>query len=65
MFDRVKALVDGGNSLIAIVRETGFNWRTVAKWARLDTFPPRRIMTPKPSSPAYCQAYLERRWAEG
>jgi transposase len=65
MFDRVRALADGGNSLIAIVRKTGFNWRTVAKWAQLAMLPPRRLTTPKPSSPAYCQAYLERRWAEG
>jgi transposase len=65
MFDRVRALRDAGRSLIAIVRETGFNWRTVAKWARLDVFPLRRIMTPKPSSPAYCEAHLARRWAEG
>ncbi len=65
MFDRVRALRDAGNSLIAIIRETGLNWRTVAKWARLAAFPPRRIMTPKPSSPLYCQEHLARRWAEG
>ena len=65
MFDRVRALRDAGQSLIAIVRETGFNWRTVAKWARLAVFPPRRIMTPKPSSLAYCEAHLARRWAVG
>jgi hypothetical protein len=65
MFDRVKTLADAGNSLIAIVRKTGFNWRTVAKWAELAMLPPGRIMTPKPSSPAYCQEYLERRWADG
>ncbi len=65
MFDRVRALRDAGRSLITIIKETGLNWRTVAKWARLATFPPRRIMTPKPSSPAYCQEHLARRWAEG
>ena len=64
MFDRVKALRDAGQSLIAIIREAGFNWRMVAKWAPLATFPPRRIMTPKPSSSAYCEAHLARRWAE-
>lgn len=65
MFDRVRALCDAGYSLVAIIRETGFNWRTVAKWARLATFPLRRIMTPRPSSPAYCEAHLASRWAEG
>ncbi len=65
MFDRVRSLRDAGSSLIDIVRETGLNWRTVGKWSRLATLPARRIMTPKTSSPAYCQAYLARRWAEG
>ncbi|MGI4959941.1 MAG: ISL3 family transposase [Janthinobacterium lividum] len=65
MFDRVRALRDAGQSLIAIVRETEFNWRTVAKWARLDVFPLRQVMTPKSSSTAYCEAHLARRWAEG
>jgi hypothetical protein len=32
MFDRVKILQVAGNGIRAIVRETGFNWRTVAKW---------------------------------
>lgn len=65
MFDRVRALQDAGHSVAAIMRETGFNRLTVAKWARFAVLPPRRITTPKPSSPAYCQAYLKRRWAEG
>ncbi|MGI4748333.1 MAG: hypothetical protein ACRYFY_20155 [Janthinobacterium lividum] len=45
MFDRVRALRDAGQSLIAVVREIGFKWRTLTKWARLDMFPLRRIMT--------------------
>ena len=65
MFDRVRALRDAGHSVAAIMRETGFNRLTVAKWARFAVLPPRRITTPKPSSPAYCQAYLAGRWAEG
>jgi transposase len=65
MFDRVRSLRDAGHSLIAIIRETGLNWRTVGKWSRLATLPARRIMTPKTSSPAYCQEYLARRWEEG
>jgi hypothetical protein len=36
MFDRVKALQVAGNGIRAIIHETGFNWRTVAKWVRLD-----------------------------
>jgi transposase len=61
MFDRVRSLRDAGNSLIDIVRKTGLDWRTVGKWARLATLPPRSIATPKTSSPAYCQEYLARR----
>ncbi len=61
MFDRVRSLHDSGSSLIDIVRETGLNWRTVGKSSQLATLPARRIMTPKTSSPAYCQAYLAHR----
>jgi hypothetical protein len=35
MFDRVKIVQVAGNGIRAIVRETGFNWRTVAKWVPL------------------------------
>src|SRR5208282_6466930 len=35
-FDRVKSLRAEGKSLADIVRETGFNWRTVHKWTRLE-----------------------------
>jgi hypothetical protein len=31
MFERVKVLHVAGNGIRAIVRETGFNWRTAAK----------------------------------
>jgi transposase len=65
LFDRVRSLRDAGSSLIDIIRETGLNWRTVGRWTRLAMLPARRIMTPKTSSPAYCQEYLARGWAEG
>ena len=65
MFDRVRSLRDAGSSLIDIIRETGLNWRTVSKWSQLATLPARRLRTPRTSSPAYCQEYLARRWAEG
>ena len=65
MFDRVKALQVAGNGIRAIIRETGFNWRTVAKWVRLDDLPERNVMAPKSTTPSKFQTYLSRRWAEG
>jgi transposase len=65
MFDRVKALQTAGESLRAIVHKTGFNWRTVAKWARQDALPERNVMAPKPTTPTAFQDHLARRWAEG
>jgi hypothetical protein len=49
----------------AIVRETGFNWRTVAKWAGLGELPERNVMAAKPITPGNFQNHLSRRWAEG
>jgi transposase len=65
MFDRVKVLQVAGNGIRAIVRETGFNWRTVAKWVPLDELPERNVMAPKSTTPSKFQTYLSRRWAEG
>jgi transposase len=65
MFDRVKSLQAAGESLSTIVHATGFNWRTVAKWARLDALPERKVMAPKSTTPTAFRDYLARRWAEG
>ena len=65
MFDRVKVLQGAGNGIRAIIRETGFNWRTVAKWVELDELPERNVMAPKSTTPSKFQTYLSRRWAEG
>ena len=65
MFDRVKILQAAGNGIRAIVRETGFNWRTVAKWAGLGELPERNVMAAKPTTPGNFQNHLSRRWAEG
>jgi len=65
MFDRVKILQVAGKGIGAIIRETGFNWRTVAKWVRLDELPERNVMAAKPTTPGNFQNHLSRRWAEG
>jgi hypothetical protein len=51
MFDRVKILQVADNGIRAIVRETGFNWRTVAKWAGLGELPERNVMAAKRTTP--------------
>jgi transposase len=64
-FARLKALQAGGGSHATIVRETGLNWRTVAKWTRLEALPERRTMAPKATTPERFRTYLARRWGEG
>ena len=46
-FDRVKTLRAEGRSLADTVRETGFHWRTMKKWTRQETLPPRATMAPE------------------
>jgi hypothetical protein len=65
MFNRVKALQLAGHGVTAIVRQTGFNRRTVAKWLRLDELPERNVMAPRPNTPSGFHDHLARRWAEG
>ena len=65
MFNRVKASQLAGHGVGAIVRQTGFHWRTVAKWVRLDELPQRNVMAPKPNTPSGFHEHLARRWAEG
>ena len=48
-----------------IVRQTGFDRRTITKWIRLDVLPDRNASAPKTSSPRYFEEFLSRRWAEG
>ena len=52
-------------SVSAIVRQTGFDRRTIAKWIRADALPQRNAAAPKTTSPRYFEEYLARRWAEG
>jgi hypothetical protein len=65
MFDRVKVLQAAGKGIRAIMQETGFNWRTVTKWAPLEELPARNVMAAKSTTPSKFQAYLSQRWAEG
>jgi transposase-like protein len=64
-FKAVKAVHRKGKSFTIIARETGLNWRTVAKWAGLDVAPKRRTMAAKTTTPETFRAHLARRWSEG
>ena len=64
-FDRVRLLRREGGSVSAIVRQTGLDRRTIAKWILADALPQRNAAAPKTTSPRYFEEYLARRWAEG
>jgi transposase len=64
-FERVRALHWEGRSVSDIVRQTGLDRRTIAKWIRADALPQRNAAAPKTSSPRYFEEYLSRRWWEG
>jgi hypothetical protein len=64
IFDWVRRLHGEGKTVSDIVRQTGFDRRTIAKWIRLDALPDRNASALKTSSPRYFEEYLSRRWAE-
>ncbi|MGO9233633.1 MAG: ISL3 family transposase, partial [Methylocella sp.] len=61
----VRALRREGRSVSDIVRQTGFDRRTIAKWIRADALPQRNAAAPKTTSPRCFEEYLSRRWSEG
>ena len=64
-FERVRALRREGRSVSDIVRQTGLDRRTIAKWIRADALPQRNAAAPKTTSPRCFEEYLSRRWSEG
>ena len=64
-FVRVKKLADNGLSLNDIVRETGFNWRSVSKWSSMEVLAPRQRASPKHPTLAAYDEHLSARWASG
>jgi transposase len=65
MFKRVRSLHEAGESAEAIRLATGLGHRTVRRWIRLKTLPPRQRMAPKATTPSAFEAHLRRRWTEG
>jgi hypothetical protein len=48
-----------------IALELGLGRRRVERWVRLIVLPERNAMAPKACTPAYHEAFLARRWADG
>ena len=65
LFDEIRALFEGGNSIGEIARKLGLGRRRVERWVRRIDLPDRNTMASTPSNPAYFAVLLERRWAEG
>jgi len=65
VFDHFRALWSEGRNVREIVRQTGFDRRTITKWIRANTLPERSASAPKTTSPRHFEDYLSRRWSEG
>ncbi|VFU08837.1 transposase (fragment) [Methylocella tundrae] len=66
LFDKIRELYNAGKTVSAIAREVGFGRKSVDRWVRLLILPARNSMMRKTqSTPAYHEAFLLRRWAEG
>ena len=65
VFDHVRTLRKEGRNVSDIVRQTGFDRRTVAKWIRANALPERSASAPKTTSPRHFEDFLSRRWSEG
>jgi transposase len=64
-FERVKGLLAAGRSFNETVRETGLNWRTIARWNQFDIFPARQLPSKKPGMISEFQGYLSQLWTKG
>src|ERR1700677_2941584 len=65
LFDEIRALFEGGNSIGEIARKLGLGRRRVERWVRRIDLPDRNTMASTPSNPAYFSVLLERRWTDG
>jgi transposase len=64
-FEEIKVLFEAGKTITAIARELGLGRRRVERWTRFIVLPERIVMAPTACTPAYFEAFLSRRWAEG
>ena len=64
-FAEIKVLYEAGESITSIARALGLGRRRVERWSRFIVLPERNVMAPKPSTPAYFEVFLSRRFTEG
>jgi hypothetical protein len=62
---RIRALYDAGGTGQGDRPGAGLGRRRVERWVRLIVLPERNAMAPKACTPAYHEAFLARRWADG
>lgn len=60
VFDHVRALWKEGRNVREIVRQTGFDRRTIANWIRANTLPERSASAPTTTSPRHFEDYHAR-----
>jgi hypothetical protein len=65
LFDEIRALFEGGDSVREVARKLGLGLRRVERWVRRIELPDLSTMESKPCTPAYFGALLARLWAEG
>ena len=65
LFDEIRALFEGGNSVREIARKLGLGLRRVERWVRRIELPDVSTMKSKPCTPAHFDALLARLWTEG
>jgi Helix-turn-helix domain len=65
LFDEIRALFEGGDSVREIARKLGLGLRRVERWVRRIELPDLSTTESKPCTPAHFGALLARLWAEG
>jgi hypothetical protein len=65
LFEQIRVLSDAGHTVTEIAWKLGLGPRRVYRWVRRIDLPEPSAMAPKPCTPAYFGAFLERSWAEG
>ena len=65
LFDEIRALFEGGDSVKEIARKLGLGLRRVERWVRRIELPELSTMESKPCTPAHFGTLLKRLWAEG
>ena len=65
LFDEIRALFEGGDSVKEIARKLGLGLRRVERWVRRIELPDLSTIESKPCTPAHFGTLLARLWAEG